>query len=296
MNKRFQGIYAALVTPYTEDGAVNCREAKKLVRYLLAKGIDGFYVGGSTGEAFLLTQEERKLLLEAVLEENNGQAKVIAYVGQISTDLACDLARHASKAGAHGVSAISPFYYKFSLKEIEEYYRDIMDASDLPMFVYNFPNLSGFSLSPEALDDLCRMGDVAGVKFTSNNFFDMERMRRKHPELTIWNGYDEMLCCGLMTGADGAVGSTYNILCPIAKKLYEHMREGRMEEARQCQYKMNRMVAVSKRYPNIFVVIKAVLDRDGFSMGGLRKPFLGLPQGAGADIEMIYREFVEPFS
>ena len=171
-----------------------------------------------------------------------------------------------------------------------------MDASDLPMFVYNFPNLSGFSLSPEALDDLCRMGDVAGVKFTSNNFFDMERMRRKHPELTIWNGYDEMLCCGLMTGADGAVGSTYNILCPIAKKLYEHMREGRMEEARQCQDKINRMVAVSKRYPNIFVVIKAVLDRDGFSMGGLRKPFLGLPQGAGADIEMIYREFVEPFS
>ena len=296
MNKRFQGIYAALVTPYTEDGAVNCREAKKLVRYLLAKGIDGFYVGGSTGEAFLLTQEERKLLLEAVLEENNGQAKVIAHVGQISTDLACDLARHASKAGAHGVSAISPFYYTFSLKEIEEYYRDIMDASDLPMFVYNFPNLSGFSLSPEALDDLCRMGDVAGVKFTSNNFFDMERMRRKHPELTIWNGYDEMLCCGLMTGADGAVGSTYNILCPIAKKLYEHMREGRMEEARQCQDKINRMVAVSKRYPNIFVVIKAVLDRDGFSMGGLRKPFLGLPQGAGADIEMIYREFVEPFS
>ena len=296
MNKRFQGIYAALVTPYTEDGAVNYREAKKLVRYLLAKGIDGFYVGGSTGEAFLLTQEERKLLLEAVLEENNGQAKVIAHVGQISTDLACDLARHASKAGAHGVSAISPFYYKFSLKEIEEYYRDIMDASDLPMFVYNFPNLSGFSLSPEALDDLCRMGDVAGVKFTSNNFFDMERMRRKHPELTIWNGYDEMLCCGLMTGADGAVGSTYNILCPIAKKLYEHMREGRMEEARQCQDKINRMVAVSKRYPNIFVVIKAVLDRDGFSMGGLRKPFLCLPQGAGADIEMIYREFVEPFS
>ena len=120
MNKRFQGIYAALVTPYTEDGAVNCREAKKLVRYLLAKGIDGFYVGGSTGEAFLLTQEERKLLLEAVLEENNGQAKVIAHVGQISTDLACDLARHASKAGAHGVSAISPFYYKFSFEEIEE--------------------------------------------------------------------------------------------------------------------------------------------------------------------------------
>lgn len=296
MNRQFQGIYAALVTPYKADGTVNYNEARKLVRYLLLKGIDGFYVGGSTGEAFLLTQEERMRLLEAVLEENNGKARVIAHVGQISSDLACELAAHASRAGADAVSAISPFYYKFSLEEIEDYYRDIMDASQVPMFVYNFPKLSGFSLSPEALDDLCRIGDVAGVKFTSNNFFDMERMRRKHPELTIWNGYDEMLCCGLMMGADGAVGSTYNILCPVAKKLYEHMREGNMEGARECQDKINRMVSISKRYPNIFVVIKAVLEMDGFSMGGCRKPFKPLPEPARKDMEMIYREFVEPFS
>lgn len=295
MKGQFQGIYAALVTPYTADGEVNYKEAKRLVRYLIGKGIDGFYVGGSTGEAFLLTQEERKLLLEAVLEENRGEAKVIAHVGQISTDLACDLAVHASKAGADAVSAISPFYYKFSLEEIKGYYRDIMAVSQAPMFVYNFPNFSGFSLSPEVLDDLCSEGDVAGVKFTSNNFFDMERMLRKHPELTIWNGFDEMLCCGLAVGADGAIGSTYNILCPIAKKIYGYMKEGHMEKARDCQELINRMVSVSKKYPNIFGVIKAVLDMDGFSMGGLRKPFSPLPESAKEDIEMIYHELVEPF-
>ena len=74
------------------------------------------------------------------------------------------------------------------------------------------------------------------------------------------------------------------------------MKAGNMEEARECQDKINRMVSISKKYPNIFVVIKAVLDMEGFSMGGCRRPFKELPESARADMEMIYREFVEPFS
>lgn len=296
MGNEFKGIYAALVTPYKSDGSVNLAELKRLTRYLISKGIDGFYVGGSTGEAFLLTQEERKELLEAVLEENNGEKKVIAHVGQISTELACELARHGSRAGADAVSAISPFYYKFSEEEIKGYYRDIMEASTLPMFLYNFPNFSGFSLSPEILDDLCGWGNVAGVKFTSNNFFDMERMRTRHPELTIWNGFDEMLIAGLAVGADGAIGSTYNILCPIAKRVYESLKSGDLEKAREYQEMINQMVAISRNYSNIFGVIKAVLDMDGFSMGGCRKPFTLLPECAKKEIEQIYQMFVKPFA
>lgn len=296
MNKEFQGIYAALVTPYTVDGDINPGELKRLVRYLITKGVDGFYVGGSTGEAFILTQEERKAILEVVLEENNGRKKVIAHVGQISTGQACELSRHAYKAGADAVSAISPFYYKFSEEEIKGYYRDIMQETELPMFLYNFPTLSGFSLSPEILDDLCNSGNVAGVKFTSNNFFDMERMHTRHPELTIWNGFDEMLISGLAAGADGAIGSTYNILCPIAKKAYESLILGELDQARIYQEMINQMVSISQRYSNIFTVIKAVLDMDGFSMGGCRKPFTLLPKYAKNDIEQIYHKFVEPFS
>lgn len=295
MDKKFQGIYAALVTPYTPEGEVNYKEVKKLVRYLIKKGIDGFYVGGSTGEAFLLTQEERKRLLEAVLEENAGTCKVIAHVGQISTALACELAVHASQEGADAVSAISPFYYKFSQEEVKGYYGDIMEASSIPMFLYNFPQYSGFSLTPKLLDELCGIGNIAGVKFTSNNFFDMERMRSRHPELTIWNGFDEMLSSGLSVGADGAIGSTYNILCPIAKKVYEAMKHGNVEEAQVYQRMINTMVELSQNCSNIFVVIKAVLDMDGFSMGGCRKPFGSLPEHAKGDIETIYHQFVEPF-
>ncbi|MEG1985463.1 MAG: dihydrodipicolinate synthase family protein, partial [Oscillospiraceae bacterium] len=122
MDERFKGIFAALVTPYTESKEVSYTELKKLVRHLIKEGVNGFYVGGSTGEAFLLSHDERKKILEAVLEENAGERIVIAHVGCIGTDLAVDLAKHAESVGADAVSSIAPFYYKYSQDEICDYY------------------------------------------------------------------------------------------------------------------------------------------------------------------------------
>lgn len=296
MREGFNGIYVALLTPYTESGEVDCRQVKRLVRYLIRRGADGFYVGGSTGEAFLLTQEERKRILEAVLEECGGERRVIAHVGQISTGLACDLARHAAAAGADAVSAISPFYYSFTAQEIEAYYGDIMEVAGVPMFLYNFPAASGFTLTLEILDKVCAMGDVAGVKFTSSNFYDLARMRACHPEFTIWNGMDEMLSSGLIAGAEGGIGSSYNIVCPIAKGIWECVRRGQMEEARGLQTKLNEVIALSMKNGRHITVVKAVLECGGIAMGGSRRPFAPLTEAARADAERIYREYVEPFS
>lgn len=291
MKNNFKGIYAALLTPYDEYGKINYRELKKLVRYLIGKGVDGFYVAGSTGEAFLLTLDERKKLLETVLEENNGEKTVLAHVGHISTAFAEECAIHAKEAGADAVSAISPFYYKFSVEEIRKYYFDIMDASGMPMFIYNFPNFSGFSLTSEMLDDFCKNGHVAGVKFTSNDFFEMERMKAGHPDLTIWNGFDEMLLSGLAAGADGGVGSTYNMLAPLIRNIYESFLRGDLENAKKNQANVNEVVSIMKKY-GVFQSIKAVLALDGISMGDCRRPFLPLGKEAERDMNYIYETFV----
>lgn len=290
MGKQFKGIIAALVTPYNKNGEVDLDAAKKLVRYLINRGIDGFYVGGSTGEAFLLTENERKTLLEAVVEENAGEKLVIAHVGAISTQFAGDLAVHAEKTGVDAISAISPFYYKFSQEEVKGYYFDIMSRCTTPMFMYNFPKLSGFSLTPAMLDELCRDKRVAGVKFTSNNFFDMERMKHAHPELCIWNGFDEMLLSGLAAGADGAIGSTYNILSPIARHVYDAFHAGRIQEAQQYQSMINEMVTISKRHDNLKVV-KKVLELEGVPVGPCRAPFAPLDAEAMPDVCYIRDTF-----
>lgn len=291
MKKDFKGIYAALLTPFDGDGQINYRELKKLVRYLIGKQIDGFYVAGSTGEAFLLSLEERKKILETVLEENNGEKTVLAHVGTISTELAEECAVHAKQAGADAVSAISPFYYKFSVEEIKKYYFDIMDASDLPMFIYNFPDFSGFTLTSEQLSDFSRNGNVAGVKFTSNDFYQMERMKTEHPDMTILNGFDEMLLSGLAAGADGGIGSTYNILAPVIRNIWEGFLTGDQTKAQENQANVNQVVSIIKKY-GVFPCIKEVLTLEGIQMGSCRRPFMPLPEDAKSDINYIYETFV----
>lgn len=291
MNKKFKGIYAALLTPFDQFGQVNVKEMKKLVRYLIGKGIDGFYVAGSSGETFLLSLEERKRVLEAVLEENNGEKTVFAHVGHISTEFARECAVHARQAGADAVSAISPFYYKFTADEVKQYYFDIMDSSDLPMFIYNFPSQSGFSLTTDLLDELCANGRVAGVKFTSNEFFQMERMKAGHPELTLLNGFDQMFLSGLAAGADGGIGSTYNILAPVIRKIYTGFLSGDMETARENQAYVNEVISVTRKYGTL-KCIKVILQMEGIEMGEMRRPFLPLPQEAMDSMHRICEEFV----
>lgn len=283
----FKGILPALITPYEKDGSVHYSELKRLVRHLISQGADGFYVGGSTGEAFLLTQEERKKILEAVLEENNGEKTVVAHVGQISTEAATDLACHAKQAGADAVSAISPFYYKFSVEEIRQHYFEIVDKSDMPMFIYNFPSLSGFNLTSELLAEFKTNPRIIGVKFTSSDFFQMERMKHENPELLIWNGFDEMLLSGLAAGADGGVGSTYNCILPLIRKVYESYLLGDYKAAQNYQHQANDMIQVICKH-GVFQSVKAIMELEGFCFGGCRKPFGKISEEGRKELESVY--------
>lgn len=293
MNKEYHGIYAALVTPYTDHGKVNCNELQKLVRYLIGQGIDGFYVGGSTAEAFLLSIEERKSILEAVVEANVGEKKVICHVGAISTDDAIDLAYHAQRTGANAVSAISPFYYKFSENEIIMHYQDIMASMDLPMFVYNFPNFSGFSLTEEVLGQLEKNRNLIGVKFTSSDMFLLERIKTKHSNLVVLNGFDEMLAAGLIMGADGGIGSTYNCMAPMMHKIYSSFCSGDIAATQRYQVQANHVIKAISKF-GVFASVKAILEMDGFTFNGCRRPFAPVTDAGKLELREVYEKHILP--
>ncbi|MCI5529302.1 MAG: N-acetylneuraminate lyase [Blautia sp.] len=293
MNPEYHGIYAALVTPYTSDGKVDYSELQKLVDHLIKEGIDGFYVNGSTAEAFLLSDEERNSTIKAVVEANAGRKKVICHVGAISTDLAISYAKTAEKCGADAVSAISPFYYKFSEAEIVQYYQDIMASTELPMFVYNFPNFSGFSLTEEVLEKLNKNRNMVGVKFTSSDMFLLEQMKTLHPELVVWNGFDEMLSAGLIMGADGGIGSTYNCMPKLAHKVYDSFASGNMEETHKYQTKMNQVIKVICKY-GVFASVKEMLEMDGFAFHGVRRPFAPMSEEGKKELRHVYEEIIVP--
>lgn len=283
--KHFAGICAALLTPFDKEGKVDHNLLRRQVRWLINEGIDGFYVCGSTAEAFLLTADERKAILDTVCAENNGEKIVMAHIGQIATEQALDLGRHAKAAGADAASSISPFYYKFSTEEIKNYYLDLMNGLEMPFFIYNFPAFSGFSLTPDLLDEMCRCPHVAGVKFTASDFFQLERMKHAHPELTIWNGYDEMLLSGLSAGASGGIGSTYNVLCRGVHHIYDSFNAGDSATALRYQHIVNDMIAAICKH-GVFGSIKSLLGAEGMDFGDCRKPFL--PLGSAAKEELLH--------
>lgn len=148
MATQLRGVMAALLTPFNSEQMLDKESLRRLVRFNIEQGIDGLYVGGSTGEAFVQSLSEREQVMEIVAEEAKGKITLIAHVGCVSTAESQQLAMAAARLGFDAVSAVTPFYYPFSFEEHCDHYRAIIDSADgLPMVVYNIPALSGVKLS-----------------------------------------------------------------------------------------------------------------------------------------------------
>ncbi len=269
---RLGGIVPALVTPFDGNGEVNYSELKRLVRLLLEEGADGFYVTGSTGECFLLTDEERVRIIATVAETVDGKVPVVAHVGKIGARLAAKLAVEAQKAGADAVSSVPPFYYDFKFEEIVRYYATITDATDLPMVVYNYPKFSGVTITSANLPLIMEKCRVGGLKYTDMNLYELERIRVQYPKLQVLFGRDEALLSALPLGIDGAIGSTYNIMLKKYKRIWAAYEAGNLKEAEALQHDACRVIDRLMKVRDI-TAEKYLLGRKGIMAGDCRPPF-----------------------
>lgn len=284
--KKLGGIFSALLTPFDSHGKISKEGVERLVDFNIANGIDGFYVGGSTGEGFLLTYEERKQLFKYAAKAVDGRVPMIAHVGAISTDAAMDMARRAAELGYDAVSAVAPFYYSFPLEAILQYYSDIANCSPLPMIIYNFPQSSGFTLSVDIVKKLFENEKFIGIKHTTPDTFALQQFKSLDREILVFNGFDEMLLSGLIMGADGAIGSTYNFMGKKFKKVYSDFRNGDIDSARAGQNEANEIIAEILKY-GVFQCEKAILGEMGVDVGECRKPFLPLDSDGLAAVKNI---------
>ena len=274
--KELGGVYPALLTPFTKDGsAVNRKVLGELVEYNIQKGVTGFYVGGSTAEAFLLTEEERNLVYETVAEKNAGRVKLIAHVGSISTDQAVRFGNLAKELGYDAVSAVAPFYYGYSFAEIKQYYFDIVAKTEMPMVMYNIPGTSGVKFSTEQIAEILSGDGIIGLKHTSSDYFAMERVKTQFPEKVIYNGFDEMFLCGISMGADGGIGSTYNYMAEKYITIQKLYADGKMAEALEIQREANRIIKILIQLGGM-QMSKEVLCQMGFDFASPRAPFMEL--------------------
>ena len=272
---KFKGVFSALLTPYTGDDKINGTSVKQIIDFNLAKGINGFYVGGSTGEGMLLTVEERKQLFKYAAESNAGRGTMIAHVGTINTNHAIDMAKYAQDMGYDAISAVAPFYYGFSYEAIKGYYNDIANSVDIPMIMYNFPNANGFQFNKERAEDMFKNKKFIGIKHTTSDLFALQQFKTMECNPLVYNGFEEILVAGLRMGEDCGIGSTYKYMPQKYVDMFRLFNEGNIKQAQKIQYEANEIITMLIKY-GVFATEKGILEEMGIEMGGCRKPFTEL--------------------
>ncbi len=294
MTNNLRGVMPALLTPFDAQQKIDQASLRRLVRFNIEEGVDGVYVGGSTGEAFIQSLAEREEVLEIVADEAKGKITLIAHVGCVSTAESQRLATAAKSYGFDAVSAVTPFYYPFSFEEHCDHYRAIIDSADgLPMVVYNIPALSGVKLTLDQISTLVTLPGVGALKQTSGDLYQMDQIRRAHPDLVLYNGYDEIFASGLLAGADGGIGSTYNIMGWRYMAIVQALKEGDIDKAQELQRECNKVIDLLIKV-GVFRGLKTVLHyMDVVSVPLCRKPFAPVDEQFLPELKALAQQLMQ---
>lgn len=285
-----KGMYVASVTAFDKKNRLNEKAQLELMDRNLKEGAAGFFVGGSSGECFLMTPEERVRTFE-VASAYLSQADLFAHVGALGTDEAIYFARAAKKLGYRKISATPPFYFGYGQDAICGYYREISEAVGMPVLYYNIPmnTHKELDLTCEATRDLLKSKYILGIKHTNFDINQMERIRHINHGLEMYGGLEQNMIPFMSMGCDSFIGSTFNFMFPHYKKIYDLFSEGRYSEANLLQEKANTIMETIWNI-GLFPSIKYILKRQGNDVGETRRPFTSLSKRQTDMIDAVIDE------
>lgn len=285
MSDKFRGVIVALYACYDHDGEISARAVKRLARYYLDSGVKGLYVGGSSGEGMLQSVDERKLTLEAVMEEVGGKMTVIAHVGAPSTRDSVRLSRHAEAVGADAISAVPSIYYRLSAESVEQHWQAMIDSTSLPFIIYHIPQTTGFQLPMSLFKKMAAQDKVIGIKISAESTYELQQFKAEGGRnFLVFNGPDEQYVAGRSIGADGGIGGTYGVMPELFMKIEECCAAGWMEEARLWQSRVNEVINGLLSSGSLYGACKAILQLRGLDCGKPRKPLPDVPKGKESEI------------
>lgn len=267
-NILFKGIMPALITPLNDDSTVRVETVAPMMDWMIRQGVDGFYVLGATGEGAALAESERMRMAEAAADTaKKAGKKLILHVGAADAQSAMRLAKHAAHIGADAISSVYPsFFCNYTADEALDYYRALVDAAGIPMLGYCTPMIRGVDVVT-FVERLMKIDGVIGVKYTFPNYYDLFCIKHLNGgNINVINGPDETLLAGLSMGADGGIGSTYNLMADRYVSLYQAVQNNDLQSAFAIQEGINRVIAVMLRH-GVISSIKLGLEARGFACG-----------------------------
>jgi 4-hydroxy-tetrahydrodipicolinate synthase len=270
---RFKGVYPGLVTPFDENG-VNETQYRGLIDYVIRTGANGIVPCASLGEFTSMTFEEKVEAIRIACEAAKGRVPVLAGACAAYTDEVVKLYRKAAELGASAALVVSPYFMKPSTKEIYEHYEKVSNAGDMPVFLYNCPQLTGVNLDWWLVEGLREIKGVVGLSDASGNAVNLLQILARRPEdFQVVVGNDEVVLPSLAAGCDGAILAGANIFPDRYVRMMTALSQGDLKEARLIQRSIQRAarILVNKGGP---LAIKTALNMIGLPVGKARMPLM----------------------
>ncbi len=286
----WHGSFAVIVTPFTRSGDIDEAAYRRVVDLVIEAGCHGVISAGSTGEFFLMTNDERKRVFSIAVDQAAGHVPVIAGTSAIRTEDVVDMTRYAAKVGCSGVMVLPPIYIGVTERELVEFYSRVSGEGGLPIMLYNSPSAVRTSLTPPLVERLMGLDNVVAIKDSSRDLRQLsDLVRFCGHEIQVFIGIEDMLLPALAIGAVGAVAMVPQVVGRMAVELYETAVAGEMERARELHYKIVRVYDLFK-VGSGYVAIKESMNILGGPGGYSRPPMLPFTEKQRAQLRKIFED------
>lgn len=273
MSGKIQGVFCPNMVPLNHDGSINENELRRLIDFLIEKGISGLYPNGSTGEFTRFTYEERKRIIEISCERAQKAGRdvpVLAGAAECNIDVTVDTMNYYADLGCRAGALIAPFYFKMSQDSIRAYFEELADRSRLDVVLYNIPQFSN-EIAVQTIVDLCQHPRIVGMKDSSRDlprFMNtLAKVRPLRPDFSCLIGCEEILLPSMLMGGDGGTVATSGVIPEIVMKMYDHYKHGRLEQATHIQFEMLQLIEVMLVGADFPEGFRAGMTVRGFTMG-----------------------------
>jgi len=274
-NKKIEGVYCVLITPFKEDESLDENRLRSHMDRVIEGGVDGVIIGGSTGEFASLSEEERKRLIKLGMDHVNGRVPVVVGSMAPSTRETIRWSKFAEDLGADGLLVVNPYYGWITDEALYQHYKAVAEAVNIPIMPYNNTDTSGNDLKPEIVNRLVDEGKIAYVKACVDSRRMQIIMGHCGEKINLFSGVDDLLFQCFTLGGAGCVSGGANVVPAVVKKLYNLIvKENNINAARELWYKYAPLATLFEA-PGVWISnIKAGCEIVGNPVGPPRKPLL----------------------
>jgi len=289
---KMQGVYPALITPFTKDDEVDAAGLKRMVEYVEEGGVAGIVPCGTTGESATLSHEEHKRVIDIVVA--NAKVPVIAGTGSNNTREAVELTRYAADAGAEACLLITPYYNKPNVRGLKEHFRQIGDSAEIPLILYNIPSRTGLNMSAETMVEIAaEVESVKGVKEASGNLKQVGAIiklaKERGLDFTVVAGDDFLTLPIMSLGGKGVISVAANIAPQPMSEMVNAMLSGDIEKAKEINLRLFPLFEAMFLETNP-IPVKRTAELMGLPAGHVRLPLGELSEENEHKLRQVLRE------